>query len=213
METLTSTAISLETGCDFDVCAEFAFPLHKQLAGGRYDRCSVMEIPEDVGPWRNQRRTARKRADRAALRGYTFKLIRRHERADEIQEINLSAPVRQGRRMSDGYHRRPSETPLPVYPCLRHRVATYGVEAPDGVLVAYLWLYRAGQLDLVSQILGHADHLENEIMYLLWQGMVSVESSDPDGYIVYNRHDSGTDGLRFFKERVGLAETQVEWLP
>lgn len=212
METMTATRISLETGCDHAECAELAWPLHRQLAGGAYDRCSVMAIPDSVSDWREQHRTARKRADRATRRGYTFQLVRRHERADEIHAINTSAAERQGRTMSRGYQERPSETPLPIYRCLRHRVATYGVEDRDGVLVAYLWLYRAGQLALVSQILGHARHLENEIMYLLWQGMVTVESADPEGLIVYNRHDSGSDGLRFFKERVGLAETEVEWL-
>ena len=81
-------------------------------------------------------------------------------------------------------------------------------------LVAYLWLYRAGELALVSQILGHADHLENEVMYLLMQGVVAAESAvDHDGVFLYNRHDSGQDGLRFFKERCGFEPMQVEWLP
>lgn len=212
METLTATYIRLQAACIQPVCAEFAFPLHKQLSTGSYDRCSVMEIPTDMGEWRADHRTARKRADRAERRGYTFQHIRRHERADEIHAINTSAPERQGRPMSSGYQQRPSEAPLPKYPCPRHRVSTYGVESEDGTLVAYLWLYRAGQLGLVSQILGHADHLENEVMYLLWQGMLAAEKSDPDGYVVYNRHDSGTEGLRFFKERAGLEEREVRWL-
>jgi hypothetical protein len=172
-----------------------------------------MGIPSSVASWRAEHRTARKRADRSARRGYTFATIRRHDRIDEIHAINVSAPERQGRPMSSGYQQRPSAIPLPAYPCARHRVSTYGVEDASGVLVAYLWLYRAGALGLVSQILGHADHLANEVMYLLWQGMLEAESADPDGFVVYNRHDSGTEGLRFFKERVGLAETEVRWLP
>jgi hypothetical protein len=31
--------------------------------------------------------------------------------------------------------------------------------------------------------------------------------------VVYNRHDSGTDGLRWWKERCGFQEEQVEWRP
>lgn len=211
MATMTATAIRLETACDHALCSELAFPLHKQLSNGPYDLCSVMDIP-DVEAWRAEHRTARKRADRAERRGYAFQHVRRHERIEEIHAINLSAPARQGRPMSAGYLERPSGTPLPVYPCPRHRVSTYGVEDKDGVLVAYLSLYRAGQLALVSQILGHAQHLASEVMYLLWQGMLGAERSEPDGFVVYNRWDSGSDGLRFFKERVGLAETPVEWL-
>lgn len=115
--------------------------------------------------------------------------------------------------MSSGYLERTDYGPLPGYPCVRHGIRDYGVLGPDG-LVAYLFLYRAGQLALVSQILGHADHLEDEVMWLLWQGMLEAESEiDADGVVVYNRHDSGQEGLRWWKERVGLEETRVEWLP
>lgn len=210
METLTATRIGLETACDHPTCSEFAFPLHKQLSSGAYDLCSVMAL-NSVEEWRAGHRTARKRADRAERRGYRFVTVNRHERTDELYAINTSTLERQGRPMSSGYQQRPSETPLPDYPCIRHGVHPYGVETAEGVLVAYLWLYRSGELGLVSQILGHADHLENEVMYPLVQGTVAAESGQR-GFLVYNRHDSGTDGLRFFKERVGFAETKVEWV-
>ena len=42
-------------------------------------------------------------------------------------------------------------------------------------------------------------------MYLLFQHALSGEiAGRPGCLVVYNRHDSGTDGLRFFKERVGV---------
>jgi hypothetical protein len=50
-------------------------------------------------------------------------------------------------------------------------------------------------------------------MYLLFRGMVETEyERDPDGVVMYHRWDNGTDGLRFYKERVGLGPTLVEWL-
>lgn len=215
METVAASemcVVPLEAACDYQSCAEFAYPLYRQLDEGLYDVMSVMPIPTNVAEWRAEHRTARKRADRAARRGYRFTLVQTHERVDEIAAINTSTPERQGRPMSDGYKRRPSETPDQDYPCRRHGVRRYGVEDADGVLVAYLWLYRAGWLGLVSQILGHAAHLENEVMYLLWQGMLEHEAADARGYVVYNKWDSGTEGLRFYKQRVGLAETHVRWL-
>lgn len=204
-------AISLECACDFVECSEFAFPLFKQLDSGDYDVCSVMPIPANVEDWRFEHKTARKRADRCQRRGYTFVHVRPEERADELFAINTSADWRQGRPMSDGYRRRLAPTPDPVYPCLRHCVRRYGVEDATGTLVAYLWLYRCGQLALVSQILGDARHLENEVMFLLFQGVVESETSDPDGCFVYNRADSGTDGLKWFKERLGFVPAQVRW--
>jgi hypothetical protein len=88
----------------------------------------------------------------------------------------------------------------------------YGIENRDGVLVAYTVIYRAGDLALVSQILGHGDRLDDEIMYLLVQGVVDAESAR-GGFLVYNRWDSGTDGLRFFKTRLGFRPERVEWMP
>lgn len=213
MTVTTSLGVSLETSCGWDQCGAVARPLLEQLGSGKYDRVSLMRIVS-VDNWRDDHRTARKRADRAWRRGYRFNHIQRHLHTDEIFSINTSLSHRQGRPMSSGYREPVTFGPLPTYPCDRHAVRTYGVQDLFGTLVAYLWLYRSGDLALVSSILGHADHLENEVMYLLWQGMVAAEAFvDADGYIVYNRHDSGTDGLRFYKDRVGLVEVSVEWLP
>jgi hypothetical protein len=211
MTTATMTRISLEVDCS-DKCADLAGPLYQQLRRG-YEECAVLPL-QPVTEWRDERRTARKRADRAEGRGYRYTAIHRHRRVDEIHAINVSAPERQGRPMSPGYRQRPSETPLPAYPCERHAVRTYGVEDRDGLLVAYSVIYRAGQLALVSQILGHAAFLADEVMYLLVQGILKTEHRiDPDGFLVYNRFDSGTDGLRWFKQRLGFERTEVAWAP
>lgn len=192
-------------------CADFAQPLLNQLREGNYGVCSVMRLPASLEQWRAEHRTARKRATRCANKGYRFVRVDRAARAEEIHEINVSAPERQGRPMAASYYDMPSTTPDPEWICERHGVHPYGVESSGGILVAYLWIYRAGDLLLVSQILGHDAFLEDEIMYLLWQGMLMSEPPE-DGYIVYNRHDSGTEGLRFYKERVGLAPTPVRWV-
>lgn len=211
-ETLTATRISLEVACS-EACGELAWPLYRQLRDGNYDECAVLPLAP-VGEWRDAHRTARKRCDRATARGYGFTPIERHRRVDEIHAINTSAGNRQGRPMGAGYLERPSDTPLPTYRCTGHAIRTYGVEDRDGRLVAYAYIYRAGDLALVSQILGHAAHLEDEIMYLLVEGVIGQEVFwGGDGLLVYNRYDSGTDGLRFFKDRCGFAPTQVEWQP
>lgn len=211
MATATVTRISLGLGCS-PSCDELAGPLLLQMGGGKYDECAVLNLWPGAVRWREEHRTARKRADRAYARGYTFHTVKREHHASDIHAINLSATHRQGRPMAESYRRPPDATPLAFYPCERHAVRMFGVEDRAGTLVAYAVIYRAGELALVSQILGHADHLDNEVMYLLVQGVVAKEE-EPSGFLVYNRFDSGTDGLRFFKERLGFAPRQVEWLP
>jgi hypothetical protein len=205
----TRTGICLEVPCH-EGCSDFSGPLFLQLSRGRYDECSVLRLPYTVEEWRDDHRTARKRANRAERLGYRFDEIRREDHSQDIYEINTSLDTRQGRPMTDQYTTPVEFGPLAEYPCPRHRVSTYGV-LHDDTLVAYLWLYRAGDLALVSSILGHGDHLENDVMFLLMQGTITCEVED-GGFLVYNRHDSGTDGLRYYKERCGFTPTDVEWL-
>lgn len=209
----TSVGISLEIGCEHAACGEFAAPRLDQMDSGKYDECSVLPIPEIAGDWRGEHRTARKRAGRAARRGYIPGILKREDWADDIFAINTSSAHRQGRPMTAGYTQRQAFSPLPFYPCGRHAIRTSGVWAPDGHLVCYLVMYRVGEMALVSQILGHADHLGAEIMYLLFEFALGREIVHGPGYVVYNRHDSGTDGLRWFKERLGFRPMEVEWLP
>jgi hypothetical protein len=198
--------------CDFAECAELAFPLRRQLSNGYRRGASVLKLPDEIEDWEAEHRTARKRANAAERNGYVFGKIRREDFTDDVYAINTSALERQGRPMSDGYLTRPEFSPLPAYHCARHRIATYGVLAPNGHLVAYTWVYRAGELVMFSSILGHAEHLERHVMYLLVRGALNDQIRHGEGVAFYNLHDSGTDGLRFFKERCGFAPADVEWL-
>jgi hypothetical protein len=210
MLTLERTAaVSMEVGCDG--CTDFSGPLFIQLSAGKYGECSVLELPASVQEWRDEHRTARKRASRAERLGHRFSQIAREDYTDDIYAINTSLDIRQGRQMTDAYKVSVRFAPLPHYTCDRHAVHAYGVLKEER-LVAYLWLYRSGELALVSSILGHGGYLRDDIMYLLMKGVIDAEAPH-GGFLVYNRHDSGTDGLRYYKDRCGFKETAVEWLP
>lgn len=195
--------LCLEASCAELACTAFARDLLALLNTPHYTRdASVMPLPATYAEWAAGHRTARKRAARAARLGYRFSEIERAFYADDIWAINRSMPERQGRPMSAGYLERQEFGLLPDYPCPRHRIATYGV-LEDEELRAYLVLYRSGKLAVISQILGHGDHLAGDIMYLLAAGVVAAQVP-LGGALYYNRHDSGTDGLRYFKERLGF---------
>lgn len=217
--TVAPVTLGIELGfhsCDKLGCSEIAVPLLNQLSSG-YEVCAAMPLPRALHDWRDDHRTARKRADRARARGYWTGDLKREKWADDIHKINVSRPSRQGRPMSAGYRERQEFGALPDYPCSLHAIRTSGVWSADGDrarLCGYLTMYRSGDLVLVSQILGHADHERNEVMYLLFEYALKREIYvGVPAVVVYNRWDSGTDGLRFFKARLGFEEMAVEWLP
>lgn len=135
--------------------------------------------------------------------------IDRAERVDEIYAVNTSVEHRQGRRMEDEYWERPEYEPLGAQ-CDRHAINCYGVLSPAGQLVAYAFVYRIGELALISQILGVHDDDDHGFMYLLMSGIVEDESLQ-GGWLFYNRHDSGGPGLTFKKERYGFQACDIEW--
>lgn len=209
-------AIDLIGDCTEAGCLKMAGEMRMKLDVPNYTiGVSLMTVPDSLEEWRAEHRTARKRADRSRRLGYEFAEIDRSQYADDIYEINTSLSHRQGRPMGDGYRTRNVPGRLPDYPCARHNIRTYGVTYEFGLdspLVAYLTLYREHELALVSMILGHGDHLRNDIMYLLFAGVVE-DQAGLGGWFYYNRHDSGTEGLRYYKERQGFREATVEWLP
>lgn len=208
-----TVTIDLEGSCGAsEHCEILAARLYAQLHRGYRFPAAVMELPDSLDDHLAAHRTFRKRAQRARNLGYRFDRIERHLYEDDVFAINTSKPERQGRPMADGYLQPVSFAPLPHYPCDRHAIRTYGV-LKDDVLVAYTWVYRAGDMVMFSTILGHADHMPNDVMYLLMAGVLEQERGHGPGVCFYNLMNSGTDGLRYFKEKVGFRAVKAEWLP
>lgn len=199
---------------DCDDTGQFCRPLMEKIRG-TVDRpkyrqgAAIMEMPESREAWEAEHRTARKRAWRSERLGYRFAEIDRSQYSHDIFEINTSLAQRQGRPMSPGYVEYRQQGKLPDYPCRRHAIYTYGVLQEER-LIAYLTIYRVFQLVLISMILGHGDHLKNDVMYLLAAGMFE-EQAQLGGFAYYNRWDSGEPGLRFFKSRLGFTEGDIRW--
>src|SRR6185369_10913655 len=153
-------------------CVDIALSRYDQLHIDHYSRgVSVLEVPETLDDWLAAHRTARKRAARSQRLGYRFDRVDYSQHSDDIFEINTSVEMRQGRPMSAGYREWRQHSPLPTFPCDQHYTRTYGVLERDR-LRAYLTLHRSGVLAMVSMILGHHDHQPNDIMYLLFRGVV-----------------------------------------
>lgn len=200
--------------CTSDDCRALAIKEFSTLNMKRYSEgvsCRRLVSHDAEEPFA-EHRTARKRALRAQRKGYrvtTFEPCTRHE---DMLAINRSTPARQGRPMDEAYvNLKPTSSLIGKPSCDRHNVLMYGVLTERGRLVAYAGIYRCGDLAHVSQFLGHADFLDDGIMYLIMDAIIRSAVSTGATVLFYNRHDSGSDGLRWYKERVGLKPEGVKW--
>jgi hypothetical protein len=147
----------------------------------------------DVDAYLAAHRTARKRVLRAARLGYSV-------------AIHTSLPERQGRPIDPEYLD-PDATwdrgPKTDYVGVFH----------DGVLVGYAAVRYAGDIAGIGRIMGHGDHLENGIMFLLTARIVEhVKTSRPQArYLFYDTFFGAPAGLRWFKTHLGFQPHYVRW--
>jgi hypothetical protein len=186
-------------------CLGFVYKEWDLLSHNYTFGCSVMDIPADPLA---EHRTFRKRVLRAQRKAYIVDTFEPRDYYEDILLINRSLPKRQGRPMGDSYvNLKPTTGEMPKVSCPRHNIQMYGCFF-ENKLLAYASIYRCGELVHVSQILGHGDFLDDGIMYLL---MSEVMFANTGGVLFYADHRGGTEGLRWFKERIGLAEEDVTW--
>ena len=148
----------------------------------------------------------------AAKHKYCYSLVSPESHLEDILEINRSAPSRQGRAMSASYLDREQ-----VLRTFEGHAAIHGVLDVDGRLRAYATVFELGDATVITLILGHADDLEYGTMYLLVSEVVRacVDSRSANGsprWLMYDTYWGASQGLAFFKERLGFQPYTVDWL-
>jgi hypothetical protein len=152
-------------------------------------------------------RYARRRVRRAARLGYRFEVFDPDERRDELLAIHASLPERQGRPIDPEY----------LDPDVVHDrgpdIEYVGVFL-DGVVVAYSRLDYLGEIAGMGRIMGHGDHLEKGVMFLLTAEIVGhVKATRPGArYLFYDMFFGAPDGLRAFKTNLGFRPYYVRWV-
>lgn len=90
---------------------------------------------------------------------------------DDIFAIRTSSPCRQGKPIPDYFKEYPLKPISTEGLCERHNEEFFGVFLKEK-LVAYCTLRFFGEIAQINHILGHKDHVQNGIMYLLMYGIV-----------------------------------------
>jgi hypothetical protein len=82
----------------------------------------------------------------------------------------------------------------------------------EGKLYAYSFVRQCGEMMLFSRILGHGDFMADGIMQLLvFEAVKDLHEHSGTQWAVYHLHDSGTEGLQFFKRKMGFRGVRVRW--
>ena len=83
----------------------------------------------------------------------------------------------------------------------------------DNLLVSYLWVVKSGELAVLNRLLGHADHLNDGIMYFMVTSYVENEltQNGRTRFVMYDTFFGAGDGLKMFKTRCGFNPYRVKW--
>ena len=170
---------------------------------------ALPERPEDYP--RQVSRLMRRRVKRATEAGFTFVQVDPVQRLDEILAINRSSAERQGRPMHADYF---DEEAVRQY--FGRAGEVFGVADAAGILRAYLTLRTCGDVAFIERLLGHADALEEGVMYLLIMGSIQevIERRQAEGrpkWFMYDMFPGASDGIRTFKHVIGCRPYRVSW--
>lgn len=147
----------------------------------------------------------------AKQREYSYAKVDAVSAIDQIMEINGSLPERGGRLMDPLYSSRSRFEMI-----LGEIGNAHIVKCPDGKIVAYALVPNIGDLWTVDYVLGHGDHLNSGMMYLLMTQIIEekfelAKTAGNPKWIMYDTWFGASAGLRQFKAVLGFSPYWVRW--
>lgn len=125
-------------------------------------------------------------------------------RKHDVYQIHNSKSVRQG-KMKSSYLEFPGDEP--ILRCDYHNYLYYGSFSRDNSLAGYIKMAVCGDIADCVALFGHGLHMQKyDIMRSLWTFMVVdlIQNFRRISLVSYDLPDAGGDGLRTWKESVGL---------
>lgn len=174
---------------------------------------ALLPLPDSLEEYLRggSRELVRRKRRRAAGKGFTFREFRGLDHIADVLEINRSAPARQGQPMLDSYTN-------------EHAVRRFcercprldGVFDDDGRLRAYSFAPILGEAGNLNRLLGHAEDLDDGIMYLLVSEVIgrfiaAGRATGKPRWAMYDTFWGARQGMVHFKKRLGFEPYRVRW--
>ncbi len=174
----------------------------------------LFKIPKNIQEYESQisgKNSVKYFSNRCKKFGYYTDYFVKNEHLKEMYDINTSASTRQGRSMSKHYLEEvPKEEP-------KSEVSYFGVFTKDNKLVGYIRLINTPKLYVISQLLGHHDYQNDNIMYLILHDLITsliekTKEDQNDIYLMYDTYFGGSDGIKLYKRRHAFKPYKVKWI-
>ena len=147
---------------------------------------------------------------RCSKLGYFTDYFIKNKYLDDMYEINVSSDSRQGRSMSQQYLEKVPEEDE------KEAVSYFGVFTADKKLVGYIRVINTPNLYIVSQLLGHSEYQNDNIMYLILHDLIvslieKNKDNDREVYLMYDTYFGGSSGIKLYKKRHAFKPYKVKW--
>lgn len=147
---------------------------------------------------------------KAKKRGYVYHGFDYNNYLQDIYEINISKPKRQGRPMTENYMTYPTPIHSKFHGCSSHKYFHVG-GFKDGKMYAYCAVAVVNELAIINTILGHADALTDGIMNGMINYLVRICYADGIKYLNYLTMENSSESLQAFKRHVGFESYAVSF--
>ena len=199
-----------------DLHTKFTAPNPDYEGYGKFEvNVAVLVIPENLDDWWGtpESKWMRQKVRGAEKLGYTVQIFEHDDYMDAIHAVNTSLTSRQGVEMSDAYTKAPEPEGKRNQTCPRHRRDWFGAFTADGTLAAYALVIQCGEMLIFTRFLGHGDYRdEGATNFLLYEVVKYRQAESGTKYAVYHLQDNGTEGLQFFKRKMGFRGHTVKWV-
>lgn len=186
-------------------------PLIKNMEIG----VALIELPSDFNDYFMKIESSARRNYKKSIRNeYTFSRFEYNNKLDDIWEIHKSTKYRQGAMPLELTENRPKAINNGTSETNLHDYIYYGVFDSNDKLVSYLGIMLAGDLAMIGNIFGHAEHQSNGVVpRALIDGAQHIIQNFPKvKYYGYGTYFGASDTLRRFKRKFCFTPRRVKWI-
>lgn len=188
-------------------------PRYKIIQNKRWG-VELLQLPGSMNEYLSgkHKEYIRRMRNKAIRHGFHFVTADPMNHLTDMLAINLSAPVRQGRPMAPDYLHAEG---IRRYFMGKERI--YCVFDQGGAMKAYAYVPVIGEVCILDRILGHSEDLDKGLMYLLVseiiREMIALKNSNGEPkWMEYDTYFGGSQGIRYFKEKLGFMPYKVKWI-